>query len=90
MAERSMRLKIVTPQQVFYDSEVEMVMVTKPSGKEGFMAGHTPAFMLLTEDEVKITEKGGVEKKAFVKGGHVHVREDMEIFTSNAVWKKSE
>ena len=53
MAAKSFLLKIVTPQQLFYSGEVEMVVVEQASGQEGYMAGHSPALKRLEKGEVK-------------------------------------
>lgn len=59
MAVKSFLLKIVTPQQLFYSGEVEMVVVEQGSGQEGYMAGHSPALKRLEKGEVKIRRQRG-------------------------------
>ena len=63
MAAKSFLLKIVTPQQLFYSGEVEMVVVEQGSGQEGYMAGHSPALKRLEKGEVKIREAEGKEPR---------------------------
>lgn len=63
MAAKSFLLKIVTPQQLFYSGEVEMVVVEQASGQEGYMAGHSPALKRLEKGEVKIREAEGKEPR---------------------------
>ena len=63
MAANRFLLEIVTPQQLFYSGEVEMVIVEEASGQEGYMAGHSPALKRLEKGEVKIREAEGKEAR---------------------------
>lgn len=69
MAAKSFLLKIVTPQQLFYSGEVEMVVVEQGSGQEGYMAGHSPALKRLEKGEVKIREARGKSPHRADPGG---------------------
>ena len=87
MAAKSFLLKIVTPQQLFYSGEVEMVVVEQASGQEGYMAGHSPALKRL----VKIREAEGKEPRIVqIPGGHIHVGKTMAVYTRYAGWKAGE
>lgn len=91
MAAKSFLLKIVTPQQLFYSGEVEMVVVEQASGQEGYMAGHSPALKRLEKGEVKIREAESKEiKTMLIPGGHIHVGKTMAIYTRYANWKAKE
>lgn len=88
MAANRFLLEIVTPQQLFYSGEVEMVIVEEASGQEGYMAGHSPALKRLEKGEVKIREAEGKEPRTMlIPGGHIHVGKTMAIYTGYASWK---
>ena len=88
MAANRFLLEIVTPQQLFYSGEVEMVIVEEASGQEGYMAGHSLALKRLEKGEVKIREAESKETRTvLIPGGHIHVGKTMAINTRYANWK---
>ena len=85
---KSFALKIVTPEKLFYEGEVEMVIVRATSGEEGFMADHTWACKLLVPGNVRFKEIGTNEfRSAVVTGGFVDVRGDALVYADSAEWK---
>lgn len=86
MATSKVHLEILTPDEVFYSNEVEMVIVDEMLGKEGFMAGHTPAMKLLKQGRVEIKESDETKKYVEVPGGYISVDEKILIFTAEAKW----
>ena len=85
---KSFLLKIATPEKLFYEGEVEMVIVKTISGEEGFMADHTWACKLLVPGNVRFKETGSNEfKTASVTGGFVDVRGDTLVYADMAEWK---
>ena len=87
MATSTVNLRILTPEEVFYSNEVEMVIVEGMLGKEGYMAGHTPAMKLLKEGIVEIKEPGAAEKKRVrIAAGYISVDNGILIFTAEAKW----
>jgi F-type H+-transporting ATPase subunit epsilon len=86
MAE-SVRLNIVTPERLFYEGEVELVIVRTLTGDEGFMARHAWACKLLDTGELWMKELGSRDYKvAAISGGYVDVKEEITIFTDSAEW----
>ena len=85
---KSVKLKIITPSQIFYDGEVEMLIVRTVSGEEGFMAGHTWACKLLAVGgKLCIRESGAKELRvAAISSGFVDVKENFVVYTDAAVW----
>ncbi len=83
----SFRLEIITPERLFYDGEVELVIVRTLNGDEGFMANHAWACKLLSTGELWIQEKGSKEYKiAAISGGYIDVQKTIVIFTDSAEW----
>lgn len=82
----SFKLKIVTPEMVFFDGEAESVIVKTRDGFEGYMAGRTPLCKLLAEDgEVRYREPGASDfKTAALKGGFVEVKDLVLIYSDLA------
>ncbi|MDR2156275.1 MAG: ATP synthase F1 subunit epsilon [Clostridiales Family XIII bacterium] len=83
----SIRLEIVTPERLFYDNDVELVIVRTLSGDEGFMARHSWACKLLDIGEIWIQEAGSKDfKVGAISGGFIDVKTEITIFTDSAEW----
>jgi F-type H+-transporting ATPase subunit epsilon len=81
------RLEIVTPERLFYDGQVEMVIVRTLSGDEGFMANHAWACKLLNTGELWLKEEGSRDYRvAAISGGFIDVKTETIIFTDSAEW----
>ena len=84
---RSVKLQVITPSSLFYEGEIELVIVKTLTGEEGFMAHHAWACKLLAEGKLRIREAGtkGL-KTAMISGGFIDVMEDIVIYTDAAEW----
>jgi F-type H+-transporting ATPase subunit epsilon len=86
MAEK-IKLQIVTPERLFYEDFIELVIVRTLSGDEGFMPRHSWATKLLDVGEIWIQEAGKKDfKVAAAAGGFVDVKNEITIFVDSAEW----
>jgi len=84
---KTLRLEIVTPERLFYQGEVELVIVRTLAGDEGFMANHMWACKLLDIGELWIKEAGSKDYRvAAISGGFIDVKDEIIIFTDAAEW----
>jgi F-type H+-transporting ATPase subunit epsilon len=84
---KSIKTKVITPEKVFFEGEVEIVSVYTLSGSEGFMANHAWATKLLDIGEMGILELGSKERKiAAIAGGFIDVKDEILIYTDTAEW----
>lgn len=74
-----MLLKIVTPDGVTYDSEIDQVSIPTKSGEITILPHHIPLVSVLRSGEIRIT-KQGVEVGLAVSSGVVEVRPQSEVF----------
>ena len=80
-------LEIITPERLFYEGEVEMVIVRTLEGYEGFLANHSWACKLLGTGKLRIKEAGAKEfKAAAITGGFIDVKDRIVILTDAAEW----
>ena len=85
----STKLQVITPSKLFYEGDIELVIVKTVTGEEGFMANHSWACKLLDVGEMCIQEAGTKEFKiASISGGFVDVMEDIVIYTDSAEWQE--
>ncbi len=83
----SVSLEVITPSEMFYKDNIEMVIVKTFTGEEGFMANHTWACKLLKEGIIRIKEEGSNDfKVAKISGGYIDVRDKFIIFADSAQW----
>lgn len=87
----SVKLEIMTPSRMFYQGEVELVIVRTLEGDEGFMYGHSWACKLLDIGEMWIREKGAPKNEfriAAVAGGFIDVKDSIIIYTDAVEWSE--
>lgn len=81
-------LQIVTPDRLFYDDQVDMIVVRTTSGDVGILKGHTDYVAALDVGVIKI-KKDGVFHEATIAGGFIQVdKEKTTIVTEAAEWPK--
>ena len=88
MADQSkvFRLQVISPDRIFYDSDVEMVELKTSEGEMGVLKGHIPLTAILVPGILKIKEDGQV-KKAALHDGFVEIFQDhMTILAESCEW----
>lgn len=84
---KTFKLEVITPERLFYEGEVEMVIVRTTLGYEGFLANHAWACKLLGTGIMRIKESGESEfRYASITGGFIDVKGRVTIFTDAAEW----
>ena len=88
-SEKSFLLEVITPRELFFSGEVEMVIVRTLDGEEGFMKNHQWCVALLADEgKLQIRLPGESEKKtAWMKGGHIDVKDKTVVYAEEAGWK---
>ena len=56
--ERNFRLKVITPERVFYDGDVNMVEFNTTEGEIGVYKGHVPMTVIVNPGILTISECG--------------------------------
>lgn len=84
---KTFKLEIITPERLFYQGDVEMVIVRTLLGYEGFLANHAPACKILGTGIMRIKEAGGKDfLYASTTGGFIDVKDRVTIFVDAAEW----
>ena len=80
---------VVTPYELFFDGDAEMVIVTGSDGEYGVMAGHTPTVVALAAGEVRLLVDG-TWRIAATSNGYAEIdRDHVTIVTTSAEWPES-
>ena len=74
MAEFTARL--VTPEEVLFDEQVEAVILRTGVGDATFMPGHCPLVGSVVPGLVRFVRPGGEEQRVAAHGGFVHVESE--------------
>lgn len=86
MAGKLFQLKIISPDRVFYEGNVEMVEFVSSEGELGVYADHIPLTTVLVPGIMKIHEQEGV-KLAALHAGFVEILQDkVTILAEIAEW----
>ncbi len=76
MAEKTIRLEVVTPEKIVVDEDVKIVMAPGALGEFGVLPGHTPFLTTLKIGSLHYQDAAGTERFAFVSGGFAEALPD--------------
>jgi F-type H+-transporting ATPase subunit epsilon len=76
-------VQLVSPEQILFDGEAEMVVCRPVEGAIAFLNGHVPYLGALADDEVRIILPGDGEEMAAVHGGFVQMTGDHLVVLSD-------
>ncbi|HCJ42267.1 ATP synthase F1 subunit epsilon [uncultured Ruminococcus sp.] len=81
------KLKVLTPEKVFFQDETEQLVAKTTTGYVGILAGHSPYVASLVPAEMKIKIDGAF-RSAAISDGVVKVSEDgtVTVLTSAVEW----
>ena len=87
MAEKNdFLLRIITPDRVFYENQVDMVEFNTTEGEIGVLPGHIPMTVILKPGILYITEAEGEKKAALHKGFAEILPEGVTILAEVIEW----
>lgn len=72
---RSFQLRIITPDRVFYEGEVDMVEFNTTEGRIGILPGHIPLTVIVKSGILNISDAEG-EKEAALHSGFAEILPD--------------
>ena len=78
-------LQIITPEKIFFEGEVQRLIVRTTEGDVGILAKHEKYVAALPSGPVKITMPDGTERLAALSGGAVKVSPAQTAILANAV-----
>ncbi len=79
-----MELQLVSPEQVLYVGEADMVIArTLGGGEIAFLRGHAPFLGALADSSVRLVLSSGGQERFAVHGGFVEVSHDRVIILSD-------
>ena len=80
------KLYISTPEKLFFNNDVESVILTSIEGELGILSGHIPMVTALATGTIKMLVKGEW-KNAVVSGGFAEIKHDeVVVLADTAEW----
>ena len=86
MADKTFRIKIITPERSFYEGEAVMAEFNTSEGEIGVYANHIPMTVILKPGVLTLTEENGVKKAALHTGFAEILQESITILAEDAEW----
>jgi len=83
-------VQLVSPEQVLFEGEAEMVVCRPIEGAIAFLRGHVPYLGALADDEVRVIFPGDGEEIAAVHGGFVQMTGDHLVVLSDLAELKAD
>ena len=80
-----MKLKIVTPNELFFEGEVEHVMAPGYEGYLGVLQNHAPFVTPITKGNLIYRENGGKTSTVQVEGGFLEVLKNRVLVLTDKV-----
>ena len=72
-----LKLKIISPERIEYEGEVESVLVPGTIGQFEILVNHAPIISSLEKGKVVYTLPGGEKKELCIIGGFVEVQKNV-------------
>jgi F-type H+-transporting ATPase subunit epsilon len=79
-----LKVNVVSPEEIVFEGEAEMVIARTTEGDIAFLTGHAPFLGFLGIGPVTIKQVSGPDRQAAVHGGFVEVRNDRVIILADA------
>jgi F-type H+-transporting ATPase subunit epsilon len=88
MAEKTIRLEVVTPERIVVDEDVRIVMAPGMLGEFGVLTGHTPFLTTLKIGAMHYYDAAGTERFIFLSGGFAEALPDKVTVLAEAAEKR--
>lgn len=84
--ERAFRLKVISPDRIFYEGEAVMLELNTTEGQVGIYKNHVPTTYIVAPGIMTITEEGG-KKEAALHSGFIQIlQEEITILAEAVEW----
>lgn len=84
MADNLMKIRIITPDRIFYEGEASMVEFNTTEGEIGVLKGHIPLTVVVAPGILNITEPDGV-KRAALHSGFAEILQDSVVIMAEII-----
>jgi len=86
MAENTFKLKITTPERIFYEGDVTMVEFNTTEGQIGVLKKHVPTTVIVSPGVLTITEENETKLAALHSGFAEILQDEVTILAELVEW----
>ena len=79
------KLQIITPEHLFFEDNVEMVVIQSTDGEIGVLAGHIPMISTIETGEIRIKLVSGKWRNAAAGEGFATIKQDEVLLLCQTV-----
>ncbi len=84
---KTYKLKIVTPEKIFFDGETEQITIRTTEGDIGILAGHIKYVCNIVAGPLKVKQENGEYRAAALSEGILKVSDEgVTVLSSTAEW----
>lgn len=84
---KTYKLKIVTPEKIFFDGETEQITIRTTEGDIGILAGHIKYVCNIVAGPLKVKQENGEYRVAALSEGILKVSDEgVTVLSSTAEW----
>ena len=76
---KKLHVEIVTPYELFYEGDVDQLILPAIDGEIGIRPGHSPVIIALNPGELRMTERSGKELYIAISDGYAEIEVDNAI-----------
>ncbi|HTL70639.1 MAG TPA: ATP synthase F1 subunit epsilon [Candidatus Eisenbacteria bacterium] len=84
-SEAAFRLKVVTPDEVFYEGDVVSLVAPAALGFVGILKNHAPYVTTVSKGNLTLREDGGQTRQFQVEGGFLDVQKNRVLVLTDKV-----
>lgn len=86
MAEKTFRLKVIAPERIFFQGDVEFLEFRTTEGEVGIYPSHLPMTMIIAPGVLKIHNDGDVRQAALLSGFVEVLGNEVNILAESVEW----
>ena len=86
MAEKTFKVKVISPERVFYEGEADMIELITTEGEIGVLPGHIPLTTILKPGVLRIALNGEKKEAALHEGFVEILPESVTILAEACEW----
>ncbi len=86
MAEKTFRVKIVSPDRIFYEGEADFIEFKTTEGEVGVYAQHVPMTSIIAPGVLRIHSAGSVKEAALLSGFVEILKDSITILAESVEW----
>lgn len=84
--ERYIRLKVYSPQRIFFEGDAELVEFTTTEGEIGVYRNHVPLTVVVAPGVLRITKDGETKEATLLEGFATLLQDEIVILSEACEW----